>query len=216
MGYIYKITNRLNGKSYIGKTEFSIQRRFQQHCKDAKKPQEQIRPLYRAMNKYGIENFFVEQLDQASDPNELANKEIYWIGRFNTYENGYNATLGGDGRSYLNHAAIADSLRQNANGKAIAQQYGCSRDTVYAIAKAYGIKLHHGGQENVNAPKTVEQWSKDGKQYLRSFNTVTEAAQWCYENGYAVSHTSGTRGHISSCANGKVKTAYQFVWKYPN
>ena len=52
-GFIYKITNTINNKVYIGKTLSSIEKRFAKHKEDSRRPQEQIRPLYRAMNKYG-------------------------------------------------------------------------------------------------------------------------------------------------------------------
>lgn len=66
MSYIYKITNMINGKSYIGKTNLSIEKRFKEHCRDSKKERCENRPLYSAMNKYGIENFTVEQIDKCS------------------------------------------------------------------------------------------------------------------------------------------------------
>ena len=55
MAYIYKITNDINDKIYIGKTNFSIEKRFQEHCKDAFRKRNEKRPLYNAMKKYGIE-----------------------------------------------------------------------------------------------------------------------------------------------------------------
>ena len=58
IGYIYKITNRLNQKAYIGKTIYTVEERWQEHIRDSKRDRCKDRPLYRAMNKYGIENFF--------------------------------------------------------------------------------------------------------------------------------------------------------------
>lgn len=58
--YIYKITNQINGKIYIGKTLKDISSRWREHCKAAKKVCCEKRPLYMAINKYGIENFKIE------------------------------------------------------------------------------------------------------------------------------------------------------------
>ena len=69
IGYIYKITNRLNQKAYIGKTIYTVEERWQEHIRDSKRDRCKDRPLYRAMNKYGIENFSIEQIDFfISDP----------------------------------------------------------------------------------------------------------------------------------------------------
>ena len=61
MAYIYKITNDINGKIYIGKTYNSIEKRFKEHCKDRLKRKCEQRPLYSAMNKYGIEHFYINR-----------------------------------------------------------------------------------------------------------------------------------------------------------
>lgn len=76
MAYIYQITNDINGKIYIGKTEFSIEKCFKEHCYDAFRDRNEKRPLYAAMRKYGIEHFHIELLEETDDPNE---REVYWI-----------------------------------------------------------------------------------------------------------------------------------------
>ena len=63
MGFIYKIINNINDKVYIGKTDFSIEKRWAEHKKDSQKDLKN-RPLYRAMNKYGIENFSIEIVEE--------------------------------------------------------------------------------------------------------------------------------------------------------
>jgi len=64
MSYIYAITNNINGKQYVGKTNFSLQKRFQEHIRDSKQRIKEHRPLYNAFNKYGIENFSIKVLEE--------------------------------------------------------------------------------------------------------------------------------------------------------
>ena len=94
MGYIYKITNILNKKSYIGQTSKSLEKRFSQHKNNYTKPYFSQLVLYKAFNKNGIENFTFEKLEEVPN-DQLDEREKYWIRFFNTYENGYNSTLGG-------------------------------------------------------------------------------------------------------------------------
>lgn len=64
MAYIYKITNTINGKMYIGKTEQTIEKRFQQHCSDSQRDGMSNRPLYKAMRKYGVDFFLSRKLNK--------------------------------------------------------------------------------------------------------------------------------------------------------
>lgn len=70
MTFIYKITNDINQKVYIGKTEKSIKERFKEHCRDYKYPRYEKRPLYAAMKKYGTEHFHVELVEETDNPEE--------------------------------------------------------------------------------------------------------------------------------------------------
>ena len=96
MGYIYKITNIINGKLYIGQTRKTIEERFQAHLKNAKNHVN--RYLYDAMNKYGYDNFILSLIEECDD-NLLDEREIYWIAFYNTTDKnlGYNMTIGGGG-----------------------------------------------------------------------------------------------------------------------
>ena len=100
---IYKITNKKKKKCYIGQSN-DIKRRFAQH----KSPYEWNRNpeshLYRAFQKYGINNFQFEVIEECSNE-ELNDKEIFWINYYHsmTKENGYNLNSGGNGTQGENH-----------------------------------------------------------------------------------------------------------------
>lgn len=94
---IYKITNKVNGKSYIGQS-VNIEKRLVNHKATASKIKDHCYdyPLYRAFRKYGFENFEFEILEECSNE-QLDEKERFWISYFNTLKDGYNQTFGGDG-----------------------------------------------------------------------------------------------------------------------
>lgn len=96
---IYKITNRINGKSYIGCSE-NIEHRWAIHkyraFANTPKNKEYQKALYRAFRKYGINNFDFTILELCKKE-EIHEKEKEFICRYNTYKNGYNETPGGEG-----------------------------------------------------------------------------------------------------------------------
>lgn len=94
---IYKITNLINNKIYVGKTVKTIEWRFKKHCYDARKTPNTKNHFHRALLKYGPENFVIEQIDSADTKTELNKKEQYWIDYYASTTNGYNMTPGGDG-----------------------------------------------------------------------------------------------------------------------
>lgn len=214
MAYIYKIINDINNKVYIGKTAFDIEKRFKEHCQDRTKRELENRPLYNAMNKYGIEHFKIELIEECSNI-ESAVKEIYWIGYYDSYQNGYNATLGGDGRFLFNHEEIKNRLKENPYPIKVAQEFNCSVDLVYEIVKEYNIIVKNLSNEELRekTKKSILQYDKNNN-FIQSFDAVADAARWCYEQGLCVTLNSGVRSHIAECANGKRKSAYQYIWKY--
>lgn len=118
MAFIYKITNKINGKVYIGKTERTIEIRWKEHQKNAKYEEKLFHiPLYKAFNKYGIENFSIEYIEECAT-NILNEREQYWIKFFDSCGNGYNCTLGGDGSLLLfSEEEIQEIIKRHQNGE---------------------------------------------------------------------------------------------------
>ena len=98
---IYKITNKLNGHSYIGQS-IHIEHRWLEHKSKYNWERESKKPLYLAFQKYGLENFDFEVLEECENK-DLSSKEKYWIEYYNTYQNGYNQTCGGEDNYGENH-----------------------------------------------------------------------------------------------------------------
>lgn len=89
--FIYKITNRINSKVYIGQSIRPVEKRFQRHISDAINNVIDTH-FARAIRKYGANNFDVEVIDTAQTQDELTTKEQYWIKYYNSTEVGYNET----------------------------------------------------------------------------------------------------------------------------
>ncbi len=142
MGYIYKITNKINKKIYIGQTKKTIEERFQEHLKKAKIHTN--RYLYDAMNKYGYHNFIVSQIEQCDD-SKLDEREIYWIAFYhsNNKEYGYNMTIGGGGGDTWNknpHKEITSKKISEANkGRQMTPEH--SKKFIEAAKKANTIQI---------------------------------------------------------------------------
>ena len=89
--FVYKITNKVNDKVYIGQTVRPINKRFNRHINDALKNKLDTH-FARAIRKYGESNFVIEQIDTANNQEELTLKEQYYIRLFDSINNGYNET----------------------------------------------------------------------------------------------------------------------------
>ena len=101
---IYKITNNLNGSIYIGKSN-NLERRWKDHQRLAFTPDQKQynKVLYRAMRKYGLNNFSFEIIELLQDYSISGQREKYWIQYFDSYKSGYNQNEGGDGGSLKGH-----------------------------------------------------------------------------------------------------------------
>ena len=159
MSYIYKIVNDINDKVYVGKTDFAIEKRFKEHCQDAFRDRNEKRPLYAAMQKYGIEHFRIELIEETDNPEE---KEIYWIGYFDGYTKGYNATKGGDGKRLYDHELIVARLKEHPYPCDIAKEFGCSKDLIYSLAKQNNIQVKNKSNERMqeSSSKTISAFTK--------------------------------------------------------
>jgi group I intron endonuclease len=97
---IYKSTNKITGKIYIGQTTHTLDKRIKSHLKESKI--DSNRPFMLSINEYGINNFVFEIIDSTDNLNELNDKEIYWINFYNSVSpNGYNVTGGGQGKKMI-------------------------------------------------------------------------------------------------------------------
>ena len=205
MPYIYSITNSLNGKIYIGKTLKTVEERWSEHCRDAKRIRNEKRPLYEAINKYGKEAFVVDILEEV-DEDSINEKEKYWIEILGTFKNGYNATLGGDGKSYVDYDLIYSLFQEPKNIKEISLITKYDPQTIRQALERRGIsslERQKRGRENIT--QCVAQLDKETEEVINIFPSIKTAYQ---------SLEKQHSGHIAAVCNGKRKSIYGFKWKY--
>lgn len=213
MAYIYKITNKINGKIYIGKTMKTPEERWKEHCQDSKKERAEKRPLYSAMNKYGIKNFSLEVVEKCSD--DIVNdREVYWIEYYQSFKYGYNATLGGDGKHYLDYDLIYSIYEQTKNCTEVARQLNICVDSVRKVLKNREIQIKPGSVVTKEKFGKIIHMYSIQDEYLKTFSSIREAAIFICEEQNKSGDIKGISVHIRQAAQGKRKTAYKYKWKF--
>lgn len=115
-GKIYKITNKVNNKVYIGCTIKPLETRFYEHNYRCFKLN-YISKLYNSIKKYGFDNFIIELIEECPI-NEMFNREKKYIQQYDSFNTGLNLTKGGEGVLGYTHSKeirkkISDKLNDN-------------------------------------------------------------------------------------------------------
>lgn len=196
-GYIYKITNSINGKVYIGQTTIGFDKRYKGSIKNTHNEH-----LKRAIEKYGEENFIIEkEYDFANSQEELNELEIKYIYEFNSTDSnyGYNKTTGGESYSFTQE--IKDKISESKKGSSFSEE---TRAKLSEMRKGEGngmygkhhteetknkIKVARANQENPMHGKhhTEETKNKIAEKHSKKvqchtgekFDSALEASKWC-------------------------------------
>lgn len=137
-GYIYHITNTVNGKKYIGKT-YNIENRISEHFYKLKRNIHHSIKLQNSVNKYGIDKFKVSyEIKEIESDDELSLLEMEEIEKYDSYYNGYNHTFGGEGAKTaidFETSVLLYQILQRYNGinRYIARFFGCEHQVIDKI-----------------------------------------------------------------------------------
>lgn len=102
---IYKATNKINGLVYVGQTKVSLKKRIWRHKGAYLNKSYSHLKFYQALKQYGLDAFVWEEIDVAQTTEELNEKEMFWIEKYNSFgDGGYNSTKGGRGITGLKHS----------------------------------------------------------------------------------------------------------------
>jgi group I intron endonuclease len=218
---VYKVTNKQNGKIYIGITnQGASTSRWYKHCSDSNTGSNF--PLHNAIRKYGKDNFQIDivELIENEDYDYLKEREIFWIREFDSYnrEKGYNLTLGGDGTFGRFHSTeTKDKIRQKAIGRhpSVDAKKHMS-DSQKKVKRDYSKLANLSNSKRWSDPDSKIKASKSNinnrpvlkysleEVFIEEYYNVSEAAR----------SLNKTHQNIAACARGKLKTAYGYIWKY--
>ena len=191
-GFIYKITNKVNGKSYIGQTIQSVKERFYQHC--ATKCSQAIlnMVIHKAITKYGKSNFTIEVIEEVESAN-LNDRERYWIRYYDSYNNGYNSTEGGqDGIKLFKNLDTESIVREYKSGKSlreIGRLFNVDKQTIKDLLVRNNI--------NLRTTKTYKLSQKDREDIIKDLSLGLSRkeiiSKWHISKGYLSQLINGYR-----------------------
>jgi group I intron endonuclease len=182
---IYKITNLINGMSYVGQS-VDISKRWNAHKHEGR--QNHNAYLHRAIHKHGIENFLFEVVEECNLDNLDVLEKKYIALLDSVAPNGYNMDLGG---------CIRKEMGPETREKRRLASAG-SRNSNFGKHKSEAFKIMIAAARS----KPINQYSINGK-YIKTFANARSVPE--YPKGYK---------NISLCLNGKTKYAYGFQWRF--
>lgn len=215
---IYKITNLLNQKSYIGQS-INIEQRIKKHISSKDKY-----PIHEALRKYPLENFEFSVLEEC--PKELLNeREEYWISYYDSYKNGYNCTAGGDN--------VSDTCKKPVKQYDLSGNYIQTYESQFEAARNVGTDARYisncclqknntakgyqwcfVGDENSiqinpkdyagNLKISVNQFSLEGK-FIQTFLSIADAENFLNKN---------CGKEIVKCCKKELQSAANYQWRF--
>ena len=205
---IYKLTNIIDGKSYIGQTKRSVASRLAEHKFSSKK--RQISALHAAINNFGINSFSIQVLETCPDE-DCDVREQYWIDRLNSNnpEFGYNVAKGGKGNPGLE---VSESTRE----KLRLRNKGFSKEAREAKVKAStGVKVSDkvamlNRERGLKISKQVLQYSVDGD-LINEFPSIIEASRATNTDRRTIQRQMN--GEYAMNGTGRSTSNIKFIWR---
>lgn len=211
---IYKITNLVNGKSYIGQS-INIEERWKRH----KQARDDF-AIHQAFKKYGLDSFSFEVIEEC-DPSLLDEREQFWIQYFDSFKKGYNMNEGGSnhvgqdkGKKVYQYSLSGELLATYKSALEAHRQTGIDHASICNCCRKQ--QSHCGGyiwryEEEIpdlavnlkNTQRPIYQFSKEGI-LIQSYSSLAEAAL----------KTGINKVGICNVCKKKAKTAGGYLWSY--
>jgi group I intron endonuclease len=192
---IYKIANP-KGKIYIGKS-INLEKRKKDYSRFSQTKGQPL--IHNSIIKYGWENHQFEIIEECT-LEQLNEREIYWIDRFNCIEEGLNLKQGGEGGNH--HPETILKMRNTKLNKK--QPWSIPQATIMGKANKGKIRTEEFKNNiRLNNSKPILQYDKQGN-FIKEWECGFDAARFLGKQNSA----------ISECCNGKRKIAYGYIWKF--
>ena len=210
---IYKVTHKETGAVYIGATTRTLKERKKDHLKKASAKSK--KPLHKAIASYGPEAFIWNSIDTATTNNELAEKEVNYIFKYNYETELYNQTRGGEiqKKVYKYDIKSLKLVKQYNSLTEAATSIGCTKQALSKVCLSVNQKfenyywsykcLEHFILNKDYRKKQVYQFTINGN-FINAFKSVAQANK----------QTGVNKTSIAKVCRGERKSAGGFLWKY--
>jgi hypothetical protein len=216
---IYKITNLLNNKTYVGQS-VDIEKRWSTHRAELNNNYHCNTYLQNAWNKYGEDNFDFSVIEECNI-DQLNQREIYWVSRYDSYENGYNLTSGGgntesfsksviqfdrDGRELFRYGSISEA--ETVSGICYSQISECCSHK-RKTAGGYIWQFEDGFV-------SIPQWHFSARMFteIHQLNQDGVIVNIFPSSAEAKRITGICDTSIIRCCHGKLQTAGGYLWRF--
>lgn len=209
MGYIYKITNLNNNRCYIGQTNRTCQERWAEHIRDKEKEPYRNWPLYRMLNCTSPEKISWEVIEETNNLNE---REQYWISYYNSFESGYNCTIGGTNGTKYNYQEILNYWLEEGerNFTKTAKYFNSNKKYISNIISNLGYERRDwseiNSKDHEGIKRKVNQIDLNTGRVINTYNSLTLAGEALGDKNYSKT--------ISNICN-RIRPSYLgYGWQY--
>lgn len=225
---IYKISNRINNKVYIGITSIGLKERWYAHVSCSRHIESSNNPMYKDMVQFGVENFFIELLESNIPKDDRDEREMFYIQKFNSkYPNGYNMTDGGFNNSgviWSSERGRKISLSQKGKPKSSEHRKHLSESRLGKFKgeeNAFYGKHHTPESKKLvsvaNSKRPIQMINNSGE-VIKEFYNLNEGGRYVVSLGLSKAAALTCSGRIREVCvrneNGLKCKAYGYYWRF--
>lgn len=223
MACIYCITNKINGKMYIGQAKYFENRKqthFYSMVTEQKDTRNYYMPIHASMRKYGVDNFSWKIIEDNISLEDIDMLEQLYIDMFDTYNLGYNSTYGGNSSyGYKHTAEVRKRMSELKKGKApLKATTEAARKA--NIGRIQSVEEKEKRKRALNNPEVIakrEATRQKNKKMWKAVNQYTKEGEFVNSYDSLTLASKATGIHVSSICDvlkGRYYFARGFRWEY--